>query len=108
MSINKEDLPLYIVALENKPIVAKVLISDCPFSKPCIQSYCTVISKGKNESFHIFRRDIRVFKESDYPSKGRNTAPAQQTQLKNTHILHILAIVHANPRPSTIIFVQSV
>ncbi len=34
----------------NKPFVDKGLFSDGPFSKHGIQSYYTVISRGKNES----------------------------------------------------------
>ncbi len=47
MSIIKDNLSLYIVALRNKSFAAKGLCSDAPFSKPGIQSYYTVISRGK-------------------------------------------------------------
>jgi hypothetical protein len=50
MSINKENLPLYIVALRNKLLAAKGLCSDARFNKPDIHPYYTIISRGESES----------------------------------------------------------
>ena len=56
MIINKENLPLYIGALRNKPFAAKVLCSDGPFSKPGIQSYYTVFQRGENDDTGLIIR----------------------------------------------------